>query len=317
VEAPTSHAGATPPLDLAGIERAFEIATRSVGGLDRPAARRLLERLRPDRWTLEWYLPWWLGHGLALDAEMSRELVVSNLLGLASIRLQDDLADGELSDSDAAAAPRMASALYRAAVAPYAMRFRPESPFWSHLDRVMAEWRAAAADTDGAHPLAARGAPLKVAVFAECLLADRVATYPALEIALDHALEALVRYDHVADWRKDLEAGRWNAFVAAVSPGPQTPAARARRQRDVMVAMLTTDAVLVEFASVRDGFLAAAAAAAELARTDDLRLPDLVEHLRRRAAEAESQGSAFATHYHVLADEAAKRLFTLPPDGGS
>jgi hypothetical protein len=300
---------------VASVRRSFEARVRSAAALDQAAARRLVARLPPERWTLEWYLPWWLGNALGLDPATSRELVLSNLLGLASIRVQDDLADGE--SDEATGATRLAAALYEAALAPYTSRFGPESPFWAHVERCMATWRAAASDTGGDHRLAARGEPLKIAPFAECLLAGRIGAYPAIESCLVHALEALVRYDHVADWRSDLEAGRWNAFVADVSSGPQVPDTRAQHGQAVLLAMLTSDVITAQFAGIRDGFLAAADVAADLARTDDLPLPDLVDHLRRRATEAEAQGTTFAAQYRDLGDQAAKRLFTPPPDGRS
>lgn len=317
VETAAPRPASSPKLNVAVVRRSFEARVRSAGALDQAGARRLLARLPPDRWTLEWYLPWWLGNAFWLDAATSREFVLGNLLGLASVRLQDDLADGETSDADPADVARLAAALYEAALVPYASRFGPESLFWEHLDRCMGTWRAAATDTSGAHRLADRGAPLKIAPFAACLLADRLATYATIESCLDHALEALVRYDHVADWRADLEAGRWNAFVADVSGGPQVPEARTLHEGAVLVAMLTSDVVTMQFATIRDGFLAAAGVAADLARTDDLPLPDLVDHLRRRAADAETQGTTFAARYRDLGDRAAKRLFTPPADGGS
>jgi len=302
-------------LDVAGVRRSFEARVRTAAALDESAARRLVARLPPERWTLEWYLPWWLGNALGLDQATSTELVLSNLLGLASVRLQDDLADDE--SGEAADAPRLAAALYEAALAPYTSRFGPESPLWAHIERCMATWRAAATDPSGDHRLAARGEPLKIAPFAQCLLAGRIGTYPAIESCLDHALEALVRYDHVADWRADLEAGRWNAFVADVSSGPQVPGSRSRHAQAVLLAMLTSDVVTTQFARIRDGFLAAADVATDLARTDDLPIPGLVGHLRRRAAEAEAQGTTFAAQYRDLGDQAAKQLFTPPPDGRS
>lgn len=314
MKAATPPPAGSPTLDLAGIRRSFEARVRSAAALDGPAAQRLVERLPAERWTLEWYLPWWLGNAFGLDPATSGDLVLGNLLGLASVRLQDDLADGDLRDTVGGDPSRVAAALYEAALAPYASRFEPGSPFWDHLHRCMATWRAATTDTGGDHGLAARGAPLKIAVFAECLLADRIGTYAALESCLEHALEAYIRYDHVADWRADLEAGRWNAFVADVSPGPQVPEARLEHHRAVLVAMLTTGVVTTQFATIRTAFLAGAAIAADLARTDDLRLHDLVDHLRHRAADAEAQGAALAAHYRDAGDEAAKRLFTPPSD---
>ena len=304
-------------LDVAGVRRSFEARVRSAGALDQAAARRLLARLPPDRWTLEWYLPWWLGNALGLDQATSHELVLSNLLGLASIRLQDDLADGETGDGPPTA-PRLAAALYEAALVPYASRFEPESPFWEHLDRCMATWRAAATDTSGDHRLAARGAPLKIAPFAECLLADRIGDVPG-----DRSVpRSRPRGARSLRPRRRLASGSRGGALERVRRRRVERSAGAPKHarghgQAVLLAMLTTDVVTTQFATIRDGFLAAAEIAADLARTDDLPLPDLVDHLRRRAADAEAQGAAFAAQYRDLGDRAAKRLFTPPPDGRS
>ncbi len=181
----------------------------------------------------------------------------------------------------------------------------------------MLAWQAATMEGDGGHRLAARGAPLKISAFAVCLLAGRAAVYQALEPCLDHALDALVRYDHMADWSADLEAGRWNAFIADVSSGPQVPEARRRHRRSVLGAMMASDAVAMQFERIRDDFLHAAALADGVARTDDLALPDLVGHLHRLATDVEAQGVSFGEHYRNLGDRAAELLLQTPADARS
>lgn len=269
----------------------------------------LLERLPPARWTLEWYLPLWLGRAFRLDDSVSNEVVLSNVLGLASIRLQDDLADGEVATDDRVGARALATALYDAALEPYRAPFDAGSPFWSHLDRRMTAWRAAHPGPD----LAARGAPLHVGAVAVCLHADRMDVYRALEPCLDHALEALVRYDHVADWESDLDAGRWNAFVAAASPGRQVPGARDRHRAATYVAMLTSDVVVTWFDQIDDGLARAVAIADSL----DPPVPPLVDHLRSFAPRVRAHGAAIHERYRELGDEAAKRLFPMPADARS
>jgi hypothetical protein len=105
-------------------------------------AMSLLERLPPDRWRLEWHLPWWLGEAFGLDADVSRELVLSNVLGLASIRLEDDLADGEVAERDLGAARAVGAALFDAAIEPYRRRIPRDSTFWPAFDGVMSTWRS-------------------------------------------------------------------------------------------------------------------------------------------------------------------------------
>lgn len=314
-----------PELDIASVMAAYERRVREACPHHLPLALQLLERLQPARWTLEWYLPWWLGHAFGLDREIAREIVLSNLLGLGSIRLQDDLADSEVVAEDVAAAGTLGAALYEAALLSYRARFDPASPFWGHLESCMTEWRAAThgnapsgssdvgGSGDGDRRLAGNGAPLKISAFAVCLLADRVDAFPPLDRCLDHALEALVLYDHVADWEADLEAGRWNAFVASVSSGPQVPEARERHRSAVLVAMMTTDAVAAHFARIEEGMLRAAA----LAETFGVPVPPLADHLREFAARVTEQGTAIQEHYRGLAERAARLLLQTPVDARS
>ena len=129
---------------------------------------------------------------------------------------------------------------------------------------------------------------------------------------LDRALEALVRYDHVSDWEADLDAGRWNVFVAAVTSGAQTRAAsgpqtRAARERDriaVRVALMTTTVADEQFSMIRDALLEAAVLAANVEPS----IPALTRYLRSFSAEVETWGSEFATHYRSLGDRAARLL---------
>lgn len=308
-------------LDIAAVNAAFEACIRESSPDQLPMALRLLARLQPERWMLEWYLPWWLGDALGLDRGVSREIVLSNLLGLGSIRLQDDLADGEVASDEVDAAGHLAAALYQAALRPYEAWFEPASPFWDYLARCMGAWQAATsdADVDGdvEQRLAARGAPLKISAFAVCLLAGRATAYPALEPCLDHALSALVRSDHLADWRADLDAGRWNAFVADVSNRPQLPEERSRNRQEVLVAMMTSDPVASQVARIRDGFLRAAALVEAFAESEDVALPDLVDRLRRLATDVDVHGESLAEHYRDLGDLASKLMSQAPADARS
>ncbi len=263
----------------------------------------LLDRLQPARWTLEWYLPWWLGRAFGLDDAVSSTVVLSNVLGLASIRLQDDLVDGEVASGDQVGARALATALYEAALDPYRTWFDPASPFWAHLRRRMTAWEAADSELD----LAARGAPLHVAVVAICLHAERMDVYRVLGLCLDHVLEALVRYDHVADWEGDLDAGRWNAFVAAASPDPQVPEARERHRAATYVAMLTSDIVAAWFNKIDDDLARAVAIADSL----EPPVPPLVDHLRSFAPGVRAHGAAIHERYRKLGGEAAKRMFPM------
>lgn len=306
---PTNRSVDPPDLDVASVAEAYERRVRAACPEHLPLALALLERLPPARWTLEWYLPWWLGRAFGLDDAVSSEVVLSNVLGLASIRLQDDLDDGEVAPNEQVAARTLATALYDAALEPYRARFDAVSPFWGHLDRQMTKWRAATSGLD----LAARGAPLHVAAVAACLYADRMDVYGALGPCLDNALEALVRYDHVADWESDLDAGRWNAFVAEASPGPQVPGARDRHRAATNVAMLTSDVVVTWFDKIDDGLTRAIA----MADTLDPPVAPLVDHLRSFAPRVRAHGALIHGRFRDLGDEVAKRLFPMPADARS
>lgn len=302
----TSRSDGFLDLDVAGVADAYERRLRETCPAQLPLAMRLLERVPPGRWTLEWYLPWWLGQSVGLDATLAREIVLSNVLGLGSVRLQDDLADGEVGPNDIDDARVLAAAMFGLALGPYRSWFDPASPFWRHLETRMAAWHSAS-------DLAARGAPLHVSAVAVCLLAARMDGYPPLEACLDQALEALVLYDQVADWEADLDAGRWNAFVAASSPGPQVAEARDRHRAATYVAMLTGDAVAEYFGRIDDVLLRATAIANSLRPP----VPPLAEHLRSFAASVRDQGAAIHARYRCLGDEAAKLLFHSPADARS
>lgn len=180
-----------------------------------PLARRTWVRLGPQRWPLEWHLPLWLGDAFGLDLAIARRIVTSNVLGLASVRLADDLADGEIDPVDRSAAANLAAVLYDAAVEPYRELLGSDARFWRRLDAWMAEARRGAGR--GQLTLAGRGAPLKVSAFAVCDLTGRGDAFADVERCLDHALAALVLYDDACDWREDLAAGRPNALAGGRS----------------------------------------------------------------------------------------------------
>lgn len=301
---------AVPDLDVVDVLAACERGVREACPEQLALALQLLERLTPERWTLEWRLPSWLGAAFGLDRRIVRELVVSNVLGLGSIRLQDDLADGEVAPDDVVGARTLGAALYEAALEPYRAHFDSESPFWAHLDAWMAEWRTATeqdAAVAGDH-LVGRAAPIRISVFAVCLLADRRDAFPALDRCLDHALQALVLYDQVADWESDLEAGRWNAFVASVSSGPQLAERRERHRRATLVGLMTTDALSSYVTRIE----LALGRAATVAEGFDVLVPPLVAYLRAFGTDVSERATAWQEHYRNLGDRAA-RLLLQPP----
>lgn len=278
-------------------------------------ARALFERIRPARWTLEWSLPAWLGEALALHPRVISQVVLSNVMGLGSIRLQDDLADGEVPAEEIVGAQVLSAVLFDAALQPYRAMFDGQSPFWGELDRRLGEWRSATLTDSptpgrgdpqpGAGQLAARAAPLHIPAYAMCLAADRADLYPLLGGALDRVLAALVLLDHAADWETDLAAGRWNAFVDALAGEADPSAAGERRRTAVRVALMTSDRARDFF----DRVATLLSSAIALAEPLPVPVPRLVEHLRSMAAEVEAQGSSYGDHFRALGDRTARLWF--------
>ena len=67
---------------------------------------------------------------------------------------------------------------------------------------------------------------------------------------------------------------------------------------------MTTSVADDQFSIIRDALLEAAVLAAKV----EPPIPELKRHLRSKASEIETWGSAFATHYRSLGDRAARLL---------
>jgi hypothetical protein len=321
-------------LDPAAVSAAYERRVAAIAPDQVPDAMRILDGLDPKRWRLEWHLPLWLGNAFGLDRSLSTEIAVSNVLGLASLRLRDGLIDGDVEAGDVAGAPALIATLYEASIDPYRSRFTPASRFWKRLDRWMTQWKAATEDNgqpgaaDGFlgdaddpaasladQPLASRavpdwslghlsrrGAPLKISAYAVCLLTKRAGVFPAIERCLDDALAAMVLYDHVCDWQDDLASGRWNAFVAATGTS-QRAEDRERARAGVLAALLAGDAIERSFARIRAELERAVAA------SDRTGIPALSAHLGDLATQLDAEGSVMRARYGELGDRAAAAIF--------
>jgi hypothetical protein len=275
---------------------------------DADLARRLIDRLQPPRWTLEWHLPRWIGEAYGLEAAIVDDLVLANVLGLAALRLEDDLVDGEVAAEDVASATRLSSRLFEAALAIYRDRFEPDSPIWPAIRRAMRRFRAgtsAGAPGGLARPidrawerrrLARRGEPLKICARATCLLAGRRKDLRMLEGAIEHALAAWVLADDVGDWEDDLAAGRANAFVSAMLASG--PVLSVDLHAEVLVAMLTTDALERYYRRIEREALRSASMA------DSLGLAEYAEHVRGFGNRNRARGKAIQAEYHAVTDRA-------------
>ena len=231
---------------------------------------RLLERISPPNWTLEWSLPGWLGDVVGLSAALTANLTLANVYGLAYIKLQDDLIDDEVGEGDRQAALLLSAVLQRKWLLAYTGLFPGGSRFWDFFERYVAQWVAATWRSHQPSPrafrdfdevdlrgLGERGSPLKSCAAAACLLTQQEDLLPQLESALDHLLIGAVLLDHALDWADDLAAGRYNAFVAYASALPQTSAYLEANRRRVLEELLVGKAARPYFAVVRRQFQAA------------------------------------------------------------
>ena len=272
------------------------------------AGRRVLDRITTPNWTLECYLPRWLGDAFDLRPDVSRALVLSNVYGLAYIRLQDDLVDGEVNQASLKSTILLANALYHQAMLHYIRLFEWRSPFWGYFEQFMAQWRRATLSSNeppttdfGSYEevdflrLAERGAPLKICCAGACLLADREEVIPTLTSAVDHLLVGAVLLDHARDWADDLAVGRFNTFVACASPQPQAPHQQEANRLKVLEEIYLGDAARPYFDLVRKHIQIAI----ETAQAVDC--PGLSQYLLSFEGQA-------VTYHERLANEARARL---------
>jgi hypothetical protein len=267
--------------------------------------RRLLDRISPPSWTLEWSLPGWLGSTHGLDTSTIADLTLANVFGLAYIKLQDDLLDGEVGGDDRQAALLLlSSVLHRKWLLVYSGFFPGDSQFWSYFEQYMTQWVRAtwASRQECSKPWAAwgeedlrilsqRGAPLKICAAAVCLLAQRAELIPQLESALDHLLIGAVLLDHALDWSDDLAAGRYNAFVAYASGWPQTAEHQAANRRAVAEELLVGRAGQPYFQSLQRELAVARATACQASCED---LARYISWLRRETLSSSKGMAAMA-----------------------
>ena len=280
------------------------------------AAAAWLETIQPPQWALEWSLPFWLGESFRLPSEVTRRLVLSNVVGLAYIRLQDALADGETLPFQPTLAPLLSTLLYQRWMQEYIDLFGGDQRFWARFDQYLAEWLEATAASndmpehsfrdygpDDFLRLAHRGAPLKVCAAGACLLAGREDLLPALADAIDHLLVGAVLLDHAQDWSDDLAAGRYNAFVAYASPLPQTPECREANERRVQQEICLHKAGRPYFRVARDHVRIARK------RARPANCPDLQRYLIWLDEQAATCSERLASSAAALLNDAVRRLF--------
>jgi len=293
-----------PNWQIDGISAAYEARVRAVCDGDFPGALRLSGRLDPDRWVLEWSFARWVGTALGVDEQIRQRITLSNVLILASVVWRDDLEDGELAVAEPVRAQNIGEALFDAAMEAYRELLPGDSPFWSAVRRWMGAWRdattrAAKFESSG---LAVRGSPLKIPAYGLCLLADRADAFVALEACIDNTMTGLVLYDHFVDWRDDIAAGRWNAFVeSAMARRRSRP--DAPTSADVEAVMLTQPVVADYFQLIERELVAGDLHASEAG------VDHLAAHLHELAGELQEEGQAISMRYASLGRQVRHLIF--------
>lgn len=231
--------------EVTAIRGAYRATFERVSAALAEAAEQQIDRLPPQRWLLEWGLPLWLGECFGLKDEPALTLAVCNLLGLTYVRIQDDLADGELPAPNGPLTMALAAVAFQQAIVYYARLLGSDERFWAALELRLNQWSQAMMASPnlppgfGAQPdlpalrrLAYAGAPVHIGLVAACLLSHHEGDLARLGAALEDWLLANVLLDHARDWAADLEAGRYNYFIAHSTPIEQSPAQSAAiRQR--------------------------------------------------------------------------------------
>lgn len=243
----------SPQIVESASQRLIDTAAAYGDAAQREAAR-LATRLSPDLWPLEWHLPFWLGQDFGLAETVWQQLVTVNLLGMAHVRLEDDVADEALDEERLAAKALLGRRFLHASTDLLQRLFDRDERFWDRYSTYLDQWQWAAQDeeswrvgrreriADDWQWLAWRGAPAKITASGACLLAGRAAAIDPLERCIDHAMAATVLLDHADDWPEDLANDRYNAYVAWLSGLPQRPAAAAENRRRVLAALMQGDA---------------------------------------------------------------------------
>jgi hypothetical protein len=281
-----------------------------------------LARVSTPNWALEWSLPYWLGQAFGLPDEETRALTAANVIGLAYVRLQDDLVDGEPGIEAGGTGPLLATALYHLWLESYRPLFEAASPFWRSFDAYLLQWlRGTLHDRLGmpgagvkmvneaqALELAARGAPLKVGATGACLRASREQDVRAAELTIDSLLAAAVLLDHAQDWREDLAAGRYNAFVASAARREDKIGDEGGLERAVLAELFLGDAAQPYFALIQRLIGRARTEAQPLACDGLERYLDFFEqsvasHSARLAAHAARELRAGVDRFLALAGE--------------
>jgi hypothetical protein len=246
-------------------------------------ARELLVSIDAPNWALEWGVTSWIAGAFGVAGSVKDDLALASGALLAYARATDDATDG---DGCADAAP-LALLFHHLALSAFLPLVHEHAPrFLEYATERLAQFLRATlrcsgrrdADelvTDGEElrrRTAWRGAFVKVAGAAACFAADRAEAVEPLDAVLDGVMTGVVLLDDQFDWAEDLDAGRWNTFVAFCSRLPQTKANRDANRRKVLD-VVALRAAGGYFALIDDHLRRAAGIA------EDVHVPGLTRHI--------------------------------------
>lgn len=194
----------------------------------REAGRRLFHQVANQHWSVEWNLPRWLGGEVGLSEKQQSALLAVNVFGLGYARMFDDRQDGEAWLVDVKQARSLEIALLQAAQSELHQLVGENPDFWDPHNAIMERWHGAGEIKEASVPvlemgsdqlaqIADMGAPLMITAAACTVLQSQTFMLEELQKPIRHYLIAAVLYDHLKDWQMDLEAGRHNLFVHAIT----------------------------------------------------------------------------------------------------
>lgn len=214
----------------------------------RACGMALFERIATGNWSVEWNLPRWLGSSLGLGEFEQQGLIAANVFGLGYIRLHDDQMDGEGLISEPEITRALERALLQAAEGELRQLAGERPAFWNQYTAIMKRWKAALDMVAGINVLQMEpsqlnqlgdiGAPLYLCGAACAALRPQTVSLEAILRPIQHYLVAAVLYDHMKDWKSDLENERANVFIQAMDSSASVRSLRPHSRHEVYAAIL-------------------------------------------------------------------------------
>jgi hypothetical protein len=273
--------------EVVATREAFRLALNDLAQPLSDAGQHILDKISTPNWTLEWFLPRWLGNSFGLSPDVIRALTLSNVLGLAFLRLVDDQVDGENQVADLVTTLSLATRLYHLAFQPYREFMVGYPHFWDYADEFMAQWTNAIFASnrppqeglrdfsqDHYQLLAQLGAPLKICCLAAWSLSNQKPVLQNLLLSIDHYVIGAVLLDHYKDWQKDIIARRYNLFVDHALQGDKMLLTHDEVQSSVQEAILNIEVMDSYFSIILKQVQTAHAYASKI------RCNELEQHLR-------------------------------------